>query len=80
MKDLINIKNNYNKSFLWCHIRHINPLKTHPARITKADKKWLMILIMKILNFLFLERKKMILKQDCGFITHLGKGKNTKFD
>ena len=25
MKDLINIKNNDNKCFLWCHIRHLNP-------------------------------------------------------
>ena len=23
----------------WCHIRHLNPLKIHPERITKADKK-----------------------------------------
>ena len=30
MKGLINIKNNDNKCFLWCHIRHLNPLKTHP--------------------------------------------------
>ena len=27
MKGLINIKNNDNKCFLWCHIRHLNPLK-----------------------------------------------------
>ena len=39
MKGLINIKNNDNKCFLWCHIRHLNPLKIHPERITKADKK-----------------------------------------
>ena len=39
MKALINIKNNGNKSFLWCHIRHLNPLKIHPGRITKADQK-----------------------------------------
>ena len=38
MKGLINIKNNVNKCFLWCHIRHLNPLKIHPERITKADK------------------------------------------
>ena len=38
MKGLINIKNNDNKCFLWCHIRHLNQLKTHPERITKADK------------------------------------------
>ena len=38
MKGLINIKNNDNKWFLWCHIRHLNPLKIHPKRIAKADK------------------------------------------
>ena len=27
IKGLINIKNNDNKCFLWCHIRHLNPLK-----------------------------------------------------
>ena len=27
MKALINIKSNDNKCFLWCHIRHLNPLK-----------------------------------------------------
>ena len=26
-------------SFLWCHVRHINPVKTHPERITQKDKK-----------------------------------------
>ena len=35
---LINMKNNDNKFFLWCHIRLLNPLKTNPKRITKADK------------------------------------------
>ena len=39
MKGLINIKNNDNKCFLWCHIRHVNPLKIHSERITKVDKK-----------------------------------------
>ena len=24
---------------LWCHVRHINPVKIHPARITQNDKK-----------------------------------------
>ena len=36
---LLNIKNNDQKCFLWCHIRHINPVKTHPERITQTDKK-----------------------------------------
>ena len=38
LKGLINIKNNDNKCFLCCHIRHLNPLKIHPERITKVDK------------------------------------------
>ena len=37
-KGLINIKNNDNKCFLWYHIRHLNPLKTDPLRIIKADR------------------------------------------
>ena len=36
---LINIKSNGNICFLWCHIRNLNPLKIHPERITKADKR-----------------------------------------
>ena len=38
MKGLINIKNNENNCFLWCHIRHLSSLKNHPERIEKADK------------------------------------------
>ena len=35
-KGLINIKNNDNKCFLWCHVRHE---KKQPGRIRKEDKK-----------------------------------------
>ena len=38
-KGLINIKNNDQKYFLWCHVRHINPVKIHPERITRKDKE-----------------------------------------
>ena len=38
-KDLIKIKNDDNKCFLWCHIRHLNSVKIHPERITKKDKE-----------------------------------------
>ena len=38
-KGLINIKNKDQKCFLWCHVRHINPSKEHPERITKEDKQ-----------------------------------------
>ena len=37
-KGLINIKNNDQKCFLWCHVRHINPVKYHPGRITRIDR------------------------------------------
>ena len=37
-KGLINIKNNDQKCFLWCHVRHINPLKEHPEIIKKIDR------------------------------------------
>ena len=38
-KGLINIKNNDQKCFSWCHVRHMNPLKEHPERILKIDKE-----------------------------------------
>ena len=38
-KGLINIKNNDQKCFLWCHVRHINPSKEHPRIIKKVDKR-----------------------------------------
>ena len=34
-KGLINIKNNNQKCFLWCHIRHINPVNINTERITR---------------------------------------------
>ena len=51
-KGLINIKNNDQKCFLWCHVRYINPLKEHPERIKKLIERLLVILIMMGLNFL----------------------------
>ena len=37
-KGLINIKNNDRKCFLWCHVRHINPVNEQPGRIKKIDR------------------------------------------
>ena len=34
-KGLIDIKSKDQKCFLWCHVRHINPSKEHPERVTK---------------------------------------------
>ena len=38
-KCLINIKNNDNECFLWCHIRHLNLVEKNLQRITKKDKE-----------------------------------------
>ena len=56
MKGFINIKSNGNKCFLWYHIKNLNPLKTHPERITKADKKMVNDLDYKVLNLLCLKK------------------------
>ena len=37
-KELTNVKNNDQKCFLWCHVRHINPVKIYPVRITREDE------------------------------------------
>ena len=37
-KGLINIKNKYQKYFLWCNVMHINPVRIHRERIKKEDK------------------------------------------
>ena len=62
-KGLINIKNNDQKCFLWCHVRHINLVEKHPERIKKKlIKELLIILIMKKLNFLY--KKKIELQNN----------------
>ena len=38
-KGLVNIKNKDSKCFLWCHDRHLNPVKKHSERINKKDKE-----------------------------------------
>ena len=46
MKGLINVKNNDNKCFLWCHVRHLNLDCDKPNRTTKKDRE-----IAKELNY-----------------------------
>ena len=46
MKGLINIKNDDNKCFLWCHVRHLNQNGVKLNRITKKDRE-----IVKRLNY-----------------------------
>ena len=53
--------------FLWCHVRHINPVKIHPERITREEKNLSMILIMMKLNFLCEKKILARLKQKATF-------------
>ena len=39
-KGLINMKNEDNECFRWCHIRHLNPQDKDPQRIKKVDKQY----------------------------------------
>ena len=38
-KGLINFKNNDNKCFLWCHVRHLNLVDKNSSRISKKDER-----------------------------------------
>ena len=38
MKGLINMQNQDDKCFMWCHNRHLYPRKFHPERVTKEDR------------------------------------------
>ena len=40
-KGLINMKNEDNKCFRWCHIRRLNPQDKNPQRIKKSDKEYI---------------------------------------
>ena len=33
------VKNNDQKCFLWCHVKHINAIKIHPERIRQSNKE-----------------------------------------
>ena len=37
-KGLVNLKNEDNECFRWCHIRHLNPQERNPHRIKKSDE------------------------------------------
>ena len=41
MKGLINMKNEDNECFRWCHIRYLNPQDKDPQRIKKSDKAYI---------------------------------------
>ena len=39
-KGLNNLKNEDDKCFLWCHVKHLNPQKDHPERIKLSDREF----------------------------------------
>ena len=41
MKVLINLGNKDDKCFLWCHVRHLNPVNDHASSIKRVDKKFI---------------------------------------
>ncbi|KAL9970109.1 hypothetical protein ACROYT_G022435 [Oculina patagonica] len=50
-KGLINMKNEDNECFRWCHIRYINPQDKYPQRIKKSDKAYVEKLNYDGINF-----------------------------
>ena len=66
MKGLINIKNDDNKCFLWCHVRHLNCDGVKLCRITKKDKE-----IAESLNYSGIDFP--VSKKDYGKISVLNK-------
>ena len=38
-KGLVNIKNEDNECFRWCHVRLLSPRDVHPERVTKSDRE-----------------------------------------
>ena len=61
------MKNNDQKLFPWCHIRHINPVKIHPERITQKDKELVNDLNYEGIEYHVLEKNLRKLKRKITF-------------
>ena len=66
IKELINVKNDDNKCFMWCHVRNLSLIDKNQQRITKKDKK-----IAKDLNYSSVDFP--VSKKDYGKIEALNK-------
>ena len=55
--------------FFWCNIRHINPVKIHPERITQKDKEFVNDLNYEKIKFPVLENALVKLKRKTTFAT-----------
>ena len=38
LKGLINLQNDDNECFLWCHVRHLHAVQKNPQRLTQKDR------------------------------------------
>ena len=69
-KELINITNNNQKYFLWCHVRHINPVKKYIQKeLGKPIKNLTVILVMMDLNFICEKKILARFKQKAIFVS-----------
>ena len=50
-KGLINLKNDDNECFRWCHIGYLNPQEDHPYRRKKSDKRMVEELNYQVIEF-----------------------------
>ena len=64
-KGLINVKNDNQQCFSWCHARCINSVKVHPERITQSDKKLANDLDYDGVDFMFYKTKNKNKKYFC---------------
>ena len=87
-KGLINIKNEDNECFRWCHSRHLNPQRKNLQRIKKDDKQFIGGLNYKGIEFpvsqkqynkIALESTYLVMKEDNhSLFTFLKKSSKTK--
>ena len=67
--------------FLWCYVRHINPAKIHPERVTRKDKKLVNNLKSLMELLLVIDENKshcVYIKNFNRFMFHITKNKNKK--
>ena len=57
-KGIINIKNNDNECFRWCHIRQLNPQKKDPQRVKLCDREFVKNLDYSGIDFFGYEKKQ----------------------
>ena len=67
-KDVINIENDDNKFFLWCHIKNLNPSR---KKITKVDRHMVNVLVYGDIKFHASKRITARLKKKTSVLMYL---------